>query len=142
MEAIHDMYATQASNLRGQFSGKVSAITDFMGTMETNTSALASQFAVTPTASAAIPINGTVASVLDRTQTELFSIISAFGTIEAWLQLAIPSIEDGNNFGVSIVMEGKKMVQEEKKALSVRKLARLVSSEAVPIICRQVPCSY
>lgn len=99
---------------------RFAAISEFMTTFTLDPAVLATQFAVTPGPSAAVPVNAAVAAALDRTQTELFSIISAFGTIEAWLQLALPPVEDGNNFGVSIVMEAKKMVADEKKALAVR----------------------
>ena len=46
--------------------------------------------------------------------------IENFKAAEMWIQLKVPACSDGNNFGVSIVMEAKKMVADEKKALAVR----------------------
>ena len=45
---------------------------------------------------------------------------SWLGLCRSARELALPPVEDGNNFGVSIVMEAKKMVADEKKALAVR----------------------
>lgn len=44
-------------------------------------------------------------------------------TIELWLHLTLPSIEDGD--GVGIVMEGAKMIADRKKELLVRVLVHL-----------------
>ena len=51
-------------------------------------------------------------------QAELYEAINTFGILQTWLTTSIPSVEDGNNFGVGIVMEAIKVVAEHKKALA------------------------
>jgi len=76
------------------------------------------QFAVAPSATAQVPLNVTVAAAVERTQAEIFAAVTTLGTVQTWLQTSLPPIEDGNNFGVSIVMEGIKVVTDTKKALA------------------------
>lgn len=64
-------------------------------------------------------MNAQLVATLERVQAELFFAISAFSTIQSWLQTCIPSVEDGNNFGVGIVLEAIKIVAELKKELTV-----------------------
>ena len=69
-----------------------------------------------------MPVNAQLVAALERVQAELFFAISAFGTIQSWLQTCIPSVEDGNNFGVGIVLEAIKIVAELKKEMTVRQI--------------------
>jgi len=62
--------------------------------------------------------NAVVVDLLTRTQKELFMASSHYATIQAWLQLSVPMIEDGNNFGVGILLEGLKMVTDAKKEIT------------------------
>lgn len=59
-----------------------------------------------------------VVQLMNRTQLELAYAIAHFGSIETWLKLCIPKEEDGNNFGVAIVLHAIKVVVEAKKELS------------------------
>merc|ERR1712146_412302 len=62
-------------------------------------------------------VNPKVQELLHVARSELFFAVQAFGVIISWLKLSIPQIEDGNNFGVGIVMEAAKMVTELRKEM-------------------------
>ena len=52
-----------------------------------------------------IPANKTILKLLDILKTEVLELIEMINIIKLWIQLNIPRIEDGNNFGVSIQEE-------------------------------------
>lgn len=111
-------YTAEAREMRASIPAKFEALDAFMASIAVaDPAALSAAYAVTPSATAPVPCNPAVATALERTQAELFGAVSALSTIQAWLQLSIPAVEDGNNFGVGIVMEGIKTVSEIKKAL-------------------------
>jgi hypothetical protein len=118
MDAIRSQATLDAKTLLAQIPSKFIGITEFMASMNANPETLGSRFAV-KSADTNVEMNAEVATALERTQAELAGAIADFSTIELWLHLSLPSIEDGNNFGVSIVMEGAKMISEKKKELSV-----------------------
>eukprot|EP01116_Phalansterium_solitarium_P006097 TRINITY_DN18411_c0_g1_i1.p1 TRINITY_DN18411_c0_g1~~TRINITY_DN18411_c0_g1_i1.p1 ORF type:complete len:240 (-),score=55.59 TRINITY_DN18411_c0_g1_i1:908-1627(-) len=52
-----------------------------------------------------VPLNPTVAELCTLLKKELLEMIEMCNTVKIWIQLNIPRIEDGNNFGVSIQEE-------------------------------------
>jgi len=52
-----------------------------------------------------IHCNGVILSMLDVLKAEILELIETISTVKIWIQLNIPRIEDGNNFGVSIQEE-------------------------------------
>jgi len=52
-----------------------------------------------------IPSNKIILQLLGLLKKELLEIIEMINTVKLWIQLNIPRIEDGNNFGVSIQEE-------------------------------------
>jgi len=49
-----------------------------------------------------LPSHRLLKEVLDLTRSELLEMIRNVGIVKLWIQLNIPRIEDGNNFGVSV----------------------------------------
>jgi len=54
---------------------------------------------------AMIPANKLIFGLLGLLKKELLELIEMINTVKLWIQLNIPRIEDGNNFGVSIQEE-------------------------------------
>jgi len=54
---------------------------------------------------ALIPSNKLILGLLGLLKKELLELIEMINTVKLWIQLNIPRIEDGNNFGVSIQEE-------------------------------------
>eukprot|EP01137_Pigoraptor_chileana_P016776 Opistho-2@73864 len=52
-----------------------------------------------------IPCNKVVGDFLKQIKKEIMELIQMCNTVKIWIQLNIPRIEDGNNFGVSIQEE-------------------------------------
>lgn len=52
-----------------------------------------------------VPANNNILKMLDVLKGELLELIEMINTVKIWIQLNIPRIEDGNNFGVSIQEE-------------------------------------
>jgi len=52
-----------------------------------------------------VPSNKVILQLLDVLKKELLELIEMINTVKLWIQLNIPRIEDGNNFGVSIQEE-------------------------------------
>jgi len=52
-----------------------------------------------------IPSNKTILQILGLLKKELLELVEMINTVKLWIQLNIPRIEDGNNFGVSIQEE-------------------------------------
>lgn len=44
----------------------------------------------------------TIVALLNTLKLEVLELIETINTVKIWIQLNIPKIEDGNNFGVSI----------------------------------------
>lgn len=66
---------------------------------------------VPPEATATNPV---LVALLSRAQSELCAGTALFTSLETWLMLCIPPIEDGNNFGVGIVVEAGKLIKEAR----------------------------
>jgi len=49
-----------------------------------------------------VPSNQAVFEVVEALKKEILELIEMINTVKVWIQLNIPRIEDGNNFGVSI----------------------------------------
>ncbi|XP_028842536.1 proteasome activator complex subunit 3-like [Denticeps clupeoides] len=49
--------------------------------------------------------NGQLVDLIERVKPEIRTLIEKCNTVKMWVQLLIPRIEDGNNFGVSIQEE-------------------------------------
>jgi hypothetical protein len=118
MQAIRDQTTADATAARGQIPAKYAEISAFMTSMNADPSLLGARFAVASSDTEMLKQNVDVSNALERTQSEISTAISTFSTIELWLRLSLPAIEDGNNFGVGIVMEGAKIISESKKELS------------------------
>eukprot|EP01083_Nonionella_stella_P135919 413450_1 len=114
MEAIRNQTTEAATAARAQIPAKFVEISSFMESMNADASTLGAKFAVTPSDTTAVAMNADVANALERTQAEIANAITTFSTLELWLRLILPSIEDGNNFGVGIVMEAAKMLADNK----------------------------
>jgi len=52
-----------------------------------------------------IPSNKMIMQLLSALKKELLELVEMINTVKLWIQLNIPRIEDGNNFGVSIQEE-------------------------------------
>jgi len=52
-----------------------------------------------------VPCNKIILELLDIIKKEILELIEMINTVKIWIQLNIPRIEDGNNFGVSIQEE-------------------------------------
>jgi len=119
MEPLREKYALEATNARAQLPQRFMALEDFMSKALPDPTALATEFTIAPSASGEVPtdVNPKVQELLHVAQSELFFAVQAFGVIISWLKLSIPQIEDGNNFGVGIVMEAAKMVTELRKEM-------------------------
>ncbi|XP_024259391.1 proteasome activator complex subunit 3 [Oncorhynchus tshawytscha] len=52
-----------------------------------------------------IKSNGQLVDLIERVKPEIRTLIEKCNTVKMWVQLLIPRIEDGNNFGVSIQEE-------------------------------------
>jgi len=112
MEAIRAKYTNDAEAVKDALPHAFLSLDEFLqGARVTNPGALAAEFA-TPTAAA--NSNTRVVDLLSRTQSELNNAASSFATLEAWLRLCVPAIEDGNNFGVGIVLEAHKLVNDAR----------------------------
>jgi hypothetical protein len=118
MDKIVKKYTTEAAAARKEIIVKFVSLDGFMEEMVADPLALSARFAVAPSDSAAIGMNEAVSHAVERIQAELAFAVAAFGKIQAWLQLCIPSVEDGNNFGVGIVLEAIKLVAEQKKEMT------------------------
>ncbi|KAA8581282.1 hypothetical protein FQN60_002863 [Etheostoma spectabile] len=49
--------------------------------------------------------NGSLVDLIEKVKPEIRTLIEKCNTVKMWVQLLIPRIEDGNNFGVSIQEE-------------------------------------
>ena len=63
------------------------------------------------------PKNAAVAQLLSEARSEAATCILNLSKYERFIVLSVPKVEDGNNFGVSIQLEVKKFVGEQKKAV-------------------------
>lgn len=52
-----------------------------------------------------VPCNESIAELMRMLREELMDAIDKVGVLKVWIQLNIPRIEDGNNFGVSVQEE-------------------------------------
>lgn len=118
MDAIRRKCESDAAAVTESLPAKYLALQEFVATITEEPASLAAKFAVTPSDTAPVPMNATVATALERTQAEVSAAIASFGIIQSWLTLSLPAVEDGNNFGVGVVLEAIKMVGETKKALA------------------------
>jgi len=86
---------------------------------EANTAFLNAVKAKTAEASPAeTDLNPVVCSAVVAARDELATLVESLLTIEAWLALAVPTISDGNNFGVEIQEHICKVIADKKKACS------------------------
>ncbi|CAB1341851.1 unnamed protein product [Coregonus sp. 'balchen'] len=69
-----------------------------------------------------IKSNGQLVDLIERVKPEIRTLIEKCNTVKMWVQLLIPRIEDGNNFGVSIQEDYQRTVTEidEKEYISLK----------------------
>jgi hypothetical protein len=60
-------------------------------------------------------VNQCVMELNSIVRRELAELLDAFRCLESWLQLSVPQISDGNNFGVEVLEHICKRIGEEKK---------------------------
>jgi hypothetical protein len=120
MQAIRDKYVADGKAAKAAIPERFLAVDTFASSILADPAALATQYAVTPSETAPVPVNAALSASIARCEAELFAAVAAFGNISSWLQMCIPAVEDGNNFGVAIVMEGIKLIIDCKKELAVR----------------------
>ncbi|KAL0231944.1 hypothetical protein PCE1_002941 [Barthelona sp. PCE] len=56
-------------------------------------------------ASNRVPMNRKLQGLLRDLKAELFSYIDSLGKVKHWIQMRVPKIEDGNNFGAAVQSE-------------------------------------
>jgi len=67
-----------------------------------------------------IPINSNIANLSETLRMESAELLEMLNTVKAWIQLNIPRIEDGNNFGVGVQEETlSELGRAEETALSI-----------------------
>ncbi|KAG8006746.1 Proteasome activator complex subunit 3 [Nibea albiflora] len=66
--------------------------------------------------------NGKLVDLIEQVKPEIRTLIEKCNTVKMWVQLLIPRIEDGNNFGVSIQEDYRRTVMEidEKEYISLK----------------------
>jgi len=62
--------------------------------------------------------NSTVSAAIDTVSDEVNTAIATLQSLERWIQLSTPQMEDGNNFGVSVQMVVAKELADIRKELS------------------------
>mmetsp|Transcript_68275 Transcript_68275/g.189600 ORF Transcript_68275/g.189600 Transcript_68275/m.189600 type:complete len:241 (+) Transcript_68275:106-828(+) len=115
MDAIREKYNTEAGNAKAAIPERFLKLDALLSANPPDVAALSAQFAITDVAAAAD--NSTVGALMSTTTSELFFATSAMSVLETWLKLCVPAIEDGNNFGVGIVMEAAKMCSDARGEL-------------------------
>ncbi|KAG2460893.1 PSME3 protein, partial [Polypterus senegalus] len=66
--------------------------------------------------------NNKLVELIEKVKPEIRTLIEKCNTVKMWVQLLIPRIEDGNNFGVSIQEDYRRTVTEidEKEYISLK----------------------
>ncbi|XP_049924433.1 proteasome activator complex subunit 3-like isoform X2 [Epinephelus moara] len=66
--------------------------------------------------------NTKLVDLIERVKPEIRTLIEKCNTVKTWVQLLIPRIEDGNNFGVSIQEDYRRTISEidEKEYISLK----------------------
>eukprot|EP00941_MAST-03F_sp_MAST-3F-sp1_P004491 g4491.t1 len=62
-------------------------------------------------------VNEAMAQLLSDVESQLLSTIDSFDTISRWIQLLVPKMEDGGNFGADVQGAALKVVTEARKKL-------------------------
>lgn len=58
-----------------------------------------------PVSTQAVAVHKQIAEMKERVSRDALELIEMVGTVRLWIQLNVPRIEDGNNFGVAIQEE-------------------------------------
>jgi hypothetical protein len=75
-----------------------------------------------------LPCNERIVALIDATKPEVHALQKIISTLRSWVQLSIPKIEDGDNFGVE--------VQEEVlKELMLDEQSNTYIMESIPKYC-------
>ncbi len=53
-------------------------------------------------------------ALVDSIKSELLQWIEALSTLKMWIQLRVPRVEDGNNFGVAVQEEAIQLVSSQE----------------------------
>lgn len=61
--------------------------------------------------------NEQVTAAMDKTRDQVARALLDLSRVEHWIQMNVPQVEDGGNFGVAIQEETRKLVQAERVAL-------------------------
>eukprot|EP00617_Octactis_speculum_P019351 CAMPEP_0185743330 /NCGR_PEP_ID=MMETSP1174-20130828/1033_1 /TAXON_ID=35687 /ORGANISM="Dictyocha speculum, Strain CCMP1381" /LENGTH=230 /DNA_ID=CAMNT_0028415935 /DNA_START=90 /DNA_END=782 /DNA_ORIENTATION=+ len=113
MDSIRERITSEAEQCRDQLPQKFMELDEFLRPKMEQALSANMNLSVSESSS-----NDEMAQLFNRTRQELAFAISSFGVLETWLKLCIPKEEDGNNFGVAIVLHAIKIVVESKKELS------------------------
>jgi len=122
IEKIRDSTATEVKSLLSAAPSMIATIDDTITThfATMKTTDVQSQYTSLLKPNPEAP-NVTLSSAIDEYSNTLSNAITLIQTIERFITLHIPQMEDGNNFGVTVQMTISKALKEVKESL-VKKL--------------------
>lgn len=125
MKAIKEFKksATDSSEeLLSKIPSTLSNISEILNTLfpYTSLSTADSSFATELTNSGLDGENTTISKIIPATQDLLYAIISDIQTLERYISIHVPPMEDGNNFGVSVQMTISKVLKDMREDFTKR----------------------
>eukprot|EP00771_Trimastix_marina_P003921 gnl/Trimastix_PCT/633.p1 GENE.gnl/Trimastix_PCT/633~~gnl/Trimastix_PCT/633.p1 ORF type:complete len:268 (+),score=54.44 gnl/Trimastix_PCT/633:53-856(+) len=89
---------------------KIFSLGEYLDTMKGMRERVLSSCALPPVSGGdgstkSISVNTALVEIMVTLKAEIVDLLQSFNTIKVWIQLNVPRIEDGNNFGVSVQEE-------------------------------------